>query len=91
MRTKLSTRPTHGRSLEIEEVRLVADLRVMHSKVDELYHLVRNLKRRHSEANIHKYADEAVLTEDIERADEIYNWFISLKEEGRRLSVISRK
>ena len=91
MKTKLPARPTDGRSLEIEEVRLVADLRVMHSKVDELCNLVRNLKRRHSEANIHKYADQTVLNEDIDRVDEIYNWFVSLKEEGRKLALMSKK
>ena len=47
-----------GRWLEIEEVRLVADLRVMHSKVDELYQIVKNLKRRHSESSVHRYADQ---------------------------------
>jgi len=91
MKTKLPARPTDGRSLEIEEVRLVADLRVTHSKVDELCNLVRNLKRRHSEANIHKYADQTVLNEDIDRVDEIYNWFVSLKEEGRKLALMSKK
>lgn len=39
-----------GRWLEIDEVRLVSDLRIMHAKVDELYLLVQNLKRRHDEA-----------------------------------------
>ena len=91
MRSKLPPRPTDGRSLEIEEVRLVADLRVMHSKVEELYQMVKNLKRRHSESSIHKYADQSVLNEDIDRVDEIYNWFVSLKEEGRKLALMGKK
>jgi len=31
--------PVSGRWLEIEEVRLVSDLRIMHAKVEELYQL----------------------------------------------------
>jgi len=83
-KTKLSNEPTTGRGLEIEEVRLVSDLRIMHSKIDELFQVVTNLKRRHDEAAIHKYADQMVLTEDIERVDSIYMWFLMLKEEANR-------
>jgi len=72
--------PTKDRWLDIDEVRLVSDLRIMHSKVDELYQIVTNLKRRHSGADIHKYADQPLLNEDIARVDEIYLWFVSLKE-----------
>ncbi|HSY12988.1 MAG TPA: hypothetical protein VK976_12430 [Verrucomicrobiae bacterium] len=75
-----------GRWLDVDEVRLVSDLRIMHSKVDELYQIVSNLKRRHSGSDIHKYADQPVLNEDIARMDEIYLWFVTLKEEhsGRK-------
>lgn len=73
-----------GEPLRIDEVRLVADLRVMHAKVDELHHIVENLRRRHSEEQIHRYADKPVLNEDITRVDEIYLWFIKLKEEADR-------
>lgn len=73
-----------NRWLNIEEVRLVGDLRIMHSKVDELYQVVNNLRRRHNEASVQKYADGPVLTEDIARVDEIYMWFVKLKEQGER-------
>jgi len=73
--------PVRERWLEVDEVRLVSDLRIMHSKVDELYQIVANLKRRHSGADIHKYADQPVLNEDIARVDEIYLWFVALKEQ----------
>jgi hypothetical protein len=72
------------RWLDVEEVRLIADLRVMHSKVDELYQVVTNLKRRHDDDAIHKYADQPVLSEDIDRVDELYMWFLRLKEQNRR-------
>lgn len=76
--------PHDRQGLSIEEVRLVSDLRVMHSKVDELYHVVSNLKRRHSDAAIHLFADQQVLGEDISRVDEIYLWFLQLKAERDR-------
>ncbi|MGE5206176.1 MAG: hypothetical protein ACM3SW_12470 [Actinomycetota bacterium] len=70
--------------LNIDEIRLVADLRIMHAKVDELFQVVSNLKRRHNEADIRRYADEPILEEDISRVDQIYLWFVSLKEAGLR-------
>ncbi len=78
-----STQPVPNRWLDVEEVRLVSDLRIMHSKVEELYQMVINLKRRHSESDIHKYADQPVLSEDIAHVDEIYLWFVSLKEDTK--------
>ena len=71
------------RGLDVEEIRLVADLRIMHSKVAELYQIVANLRRRHSGADILKYADQPMLNEDIARVDDLYGWFVSLKEEGK--------
>ena len=81
---KHSDQEIDGRWLEVDEVRLIADLRIMHSKVDELYHVVTNLKRRHDDDAIHKYADQRVLTEDIDRVDELYMWFLRLKEQNRK-------
>ena len=72
------------RWLDVDEIRLIADLRIMHSKVDELYQVVTNLKRRHDDDSIHKYADQRVLAEDIDRVDELYMWFLRLKEQGRK-------
>ena len=69
---------------DIEEIRLISDLRIMHAKVDELYGIVENLKRRHSEAAIVEYADRQVLPENISRVDEIYMWFVKVKEEMER-------
>ena len=68
------------RALNVAEIRLVADLRVMHSKVDELHQVVTNLKRRHGEEAVRVYSDRDVLEENIRRMDEIYLWFVSLKE-----------
>ena len=83
--------PTRGRWLDIDETRLVSDLRIMHAKVDELYQIVSNLKRRHSGSDIHKYADQPVLNEDIARVDEIYLWFVSLKEQREKQRIPSSR
>ena len=73
------------RSTTLDDLRLVADLRIMHAKVDELHQIVQNLKRRHSSSQVHRFADHSVLAENITRVDEIYLWFIRLKEEAERL------
>jgi hypothetical protein len=90
MKSKYKGIPVEGRALDIDEVRLVADLRIMHSKVDELSQIVENLKRRHSQSDIHKYADQDVLSEDIARVDDLYLWFVSMKEESRRRLKLSK-
>jgi hypothetical protein len=82
----MAKKPVGDRWLDIEEVRLVADLRIMHAKVHELYEIVSGLKRRHAEASIRAYADHAMLGLDIERVDDIYLWFVSLKENGLQLT-----
>jgi hypothetical protein len=73
-----------GHPLTIDEVRVVADLRIMHAKVDELFHLVRDLQKRHDESIINAYADRPLLAQDIARVDEIYLWFVKIREERDR-------
>jgi len=75
-----SNKDLDGRSLNVDEIRLIADLRVMHSKVSELYGIVEYLKKRHAESDIVKYADYEVLSEDIRKSDAIYLWFVGVKE-----------
>jgi hypothetical protein len=82
MNPKRPHQPVEDRSLSMEEVRIVSDLRIMHSKVDELFHFVSALKARHAEADIVKYADQPVLSDDIHKVDGIYLWFVKLKEEN---------
>ena len=69
------------RALNIEEVRLISDLRIMHAKVAELQQIVERLKKRHDEAAILKYSDYEVLTDDIQMVDQIYLWYVKVKEE----------
>ena len=79
--TKSDNRPR----VDIEEVRLIADLRIMHAKVHELFEIVSVLKRGREENFIRRYADHVMLEKDIQRVDEIYLWFVRLKEEGLKL------
>ena len=79
------SKSNRGPQLDLEEVRLIADLRIMHAKVHELFEIVTVLKTRHEENHIRSYADHAMLEQDIQRVDEIYLWFVRLKEEGLRL------
>jgi hypothetical protein len=74
----------------VDEVRLIADLRIMHSKVDELYQITRMLRSRHDERGVTTYADDRVLSEDIRKVDELYLWFVRLKEEIDRLRRVAR-
>ena len=87
MMSARSRKDLEGLSLDIQEVRLISDLRIMHSKVDELHNIVESLKHRHNEADIVKYADYEILAEDIRKVDEIYLRFVKVKEEreGSRL------
>ena len=74
----------NGRSLDIEETRLVSDLRIMHAKVAELWQQASELQRRHGEDSVVRYADQHLLEQDIERVDQIYLWFVKLKEHADR-------
>jgi heme oxygenase len=91
MNSRNRGRSVENRSLDVHEIRLVADLRIMHSKVDELFQVVENLKRRHDYTDIVSYADQQVLAEDIERVDAIYLWYVHLKEEAGRQASNRRK
>ena len=76
-------KPIPLRGLSIDEIRLVSDLRVMHSKVDELFQIVENLQRRHGAEEIRKYADRKILEQDIDQVDQIYLWFVNLRDKGK--------
>lgn len=82
MNPKRTPEALEDRWLSINEIRIVSDLRIMHAKVDELFQIVTALRRRHEEGNVLRYADQPVLTEDIQKVDEIYLWFVKLKEEA---------
>jgi hypothetical protein len=84
-RMNTMSKSNKGAQLEVNEVRLIADLRIMHAKVHELFEIVTVLKRGHEDIAIRRYADHAMLEKDIQRVDDIYLWFVSLKEERLKL------
>jgi len=49
-----------------------------------LHYIIATLKRRHSQQDVFRYADSSLLEENIRRVDEIYLWFVRLKEEAER-------
>jgi hypothetical protein len=51
-----------------------------------LFEVVSVIKRRHDEGAIRRCSDHAMLDQDIKRVDDIYLWFVRLKEEGIRLT-----
>src|SRR4051812_38404021 len=83
--TVKSHKPVVDDRMDVEAIRLVADLRIMHSKVDELYQISKVLRSRHNERAVNLYADRGVLAEDIRKVDELYLWFIQLREESERM------
>ena len=84
MEPKQSKNHVQERPLDIDEVRLVSDLHIMHSKVSELCAIVMDLKKRYSKTQIDRYADQELLTQEIQQVDEIYLWFVKLKEQQRQ-------
>jgi hypothetical protein len=44
--------------------------------------LVSALKKRHNESDVVKYADQPILTEDMQNVDDFHMWFVKLKEEA---------
>jgi phosphate uptake regulator len=78
-----SSETLDNRCLHIEETRLISDLRIMHSKVDELYQIVQSLRTRHDETAVQTYAERCALQIDVDRVDEIYLWFVALKDQTR--------
>ena len=78
----MNRRDPKGQFLNMEEVRAVADLRIMHAKVSELYQICESLQERYDESAIIAYSDKKLLAEDIRKVDELYLWYVKLKEEG---------
>ncbi len=70
---------------QVRETRIVADLRIMHSMVSQLYHHMCDLHERYTEADIIRYADQELLAVDIKRNDETYQFFVGLSERRRKL------
>ncbi|HEY0565809.1 MAG TPA: hypothetical protein VGC88_09505 [Terriglobales bacterium] len=73
--------PLENRSLNVEEIRLVGDLRYMHNRVLELIALVREIRERHPTTDVVRYADRPLLELDIQRVDEAYQYYLDIRQE----------
>jgi hypothetical protein len=78
----MNPRATKSPGLTIDEVRAVADLRIMHAKVAELFQICESLQERYDESEIIAYSDKKLLSEDINKVDTLYLWYVKLKEEA---------
>jgi hypothetical protein len=81
--TPAEPRDVNDRWLDVDEIRLVSDLRIMHSKVSDLYQAMQSIRSRHQETSVLMYADQPLLSEEIAKVDEIYLWYVKLKDELR--------
>ena len=84
LRNKQEESGSELNSRQVHEARVIADLRIMHSMVSQLYHHIRDIHQWYTEEDIIRYADQHLLTLDIQRNDETYRFFVSLAEERRR-------
>jgi len=73
------------RWLYVDEIRAIADLRIMHGKVTELKSVVNGLEARYSSSDVVKYSDERILSENIARMDEVYLFYLGLKKRHYRI------
>jgi hypothetical protein len=85
--SRLNALPLENRAPNVQEIRLIADLRFMHNRVLELIAFVDELKSRHDVGEIVKYADEPLLLLDIQRVDHAYQYYLDLKEELERRKI----
>lgn len=65
----------------LEEIRIIADLRILHAKVFEVFQACNMLRSRHTEKRILQYADQAVVQDDIKKMQLLYQWFMRIQNE----------
>ena len=68
-------------ALGVDQMRLISDLRILHSKVDELLTIMDRIRKRHDPEAVIEFSDRKALTDDIHAVDQIYMWFVKLDEE----------
>lgn len=72
--------------ISVAQVRLIADLRIMHSKTSELYSTINMIRRRHTEADVVSCGDQNALKDDIGKMEQCYGWFLKIKSEVNGLN-----
>ena len=58
-------------ALGVDQIRLISDLRILHSKVDELLTIMERIRKRQDTEAVSEFADRAALTDDINAVDKI--------------------
>lgn len=66
-------------NLTLEEVRLVADLRLLHSAANNLLGIIGQIKTRHSQAKVEELADPVALLVTVREVQEATDWLTGLK------------
>jgi len=74
-----------GRWLNVDEIRVIADLRIMHSKVSELKSIVSSLRARYDARDVVEYSEETILAENIARMHEVYLLYLALKKRNYKI------
>jgi flagellar assembly factor FliW len=75
----------------VDEVRLVADLRIMHARVYEIYNVCNMIRSRHTEKKVVEYADPMVLNDDIQKMQQVSNWFLQVQGEMLNGQLINHR
>ena len=66
-------------NLTLQEIRLVADLRLVHSAANNLLGIIGQIKTRHSHAKVAELADPMALLVTIREVEEVRDWLVELK------------
>ncbi len=66
-------------NLTLEEIRLVADLRLLHSAANNLLGIIGQIKTRHSHAKVEELADPIALLVTVREVQEATDWLVGLK------------
>jgi hypothetical protein len=67
-------------NLTLEEIRLVADLRLLHSAANNLLGIIGQIKTRHSQAKVEELADPIALLVTVREVQEATDWLVGLKQ-----------
>ncbi len=57
-----------------DDTKMIADIRVLHSKIQELHHGVDTLRKRYPDQDLIRYADIDQVEDDAEKLRQIHTW-----------------
>jgi hypothetical protein len=71
---------TKMENLTLQEIRLVADLRLLHSAANNLLGIIGQIKTRHSQVKVEELADPVALLVTVREVQEATDWLVGLKQ-----------